>query len=327
MKKLVLVGGRGYTGAALLDLLAGHDGFELVAASSGSRAGTPLGAVAAAWRNRPEQFVSLSPGEVAGLAADVWVLALPNGHSAPWVAAIGAAHPEAVCLDLGGDHRCDAGWAYGLPELNRHALAGARRIANPGCYATAAQLALAPVAGLLGTTPTVFGVSGYSGAGRTPSPRNDPARVRDNLMPYQLSGHVHEREIGHRLSRPVRFHPHVAPFFRGLNVTVSAELAVPASVEGLVHCYRTAFDGEPLVQVTESIPEVGDVAGTHGAAVGGFDVDARDPRRITVVAALDNLNKGAAVQAMQNLNLACGLPEFTGIHVDPAASDAGRVSA
>src|SRR6185369_8500582 len=126
------------------------------------------------------------------------------------------------------DHRFHDGWAYGLPELQRAKIAGAKRIANPGCYATAAGLVVAPIASRLSGLAQCFGVSGYSGAGTTPSPRNDVAALRDNLMPYQLVGHLHEREVSRHVA-PVRFVPHVAPFFRGITVTASLALREPLS--------------------------------------------------------------------------------------------------
>src|SRR5690606_17762708 len=126
-------------------------------------------------------FEALSPEQAAARAVDAVVLALPNGASAPYVEALGE---RPVLVDLSADHRFDDGWRYGLVELFRDRLRGARRISNPGCYATAAQIALSPIAAELTAPPRIFGVSGYSGAGTTPSDRNDPDKLRDNLMPY-----------------------------------------------------------------------------------------------------------------------------------------------
>ncbi len=312
-KKLALIGARGYTGSALLELMAGHPGLELVLATSGSKAGQAIVDEVSGWPDSSQRFEELMPDGVADVAADVWVLALPNGRSAPWVEAIDAAHPDAVMLDLGADWRFDEGWTYGLTEFNREAISGTRRIANPGCYATGALFGLLPIRRSLAAPPVVFGVSGYSGAGRTPGPRNDPDRLRDNLIPYALTGHVHETEISTHLARPVRFHPHVAPFFRGISLTISVVLTAPVSARELFDVYRDRLAEKALIEVCEDIPEIRRVAGTPRLAIGGFSVDQRDPMRATFVVVLDNLLKGAASQALQNINLALGLDELTGL--------------
>ena len=315
-QRVALVGGRGYTGSALLPLVAAHPQLELALASSSSQAGQSLREIDPDWPDPNACLVGLAPDGVADVAARVWVLALPNGASAPWVEAIGAAHPQAVIVDLGADYRFDSSWVYGLSEWNRAALAGARRISNPGCYATGAQFALLPIRDYLTRPPIVFGVSGYSGAGKTPSPRNDPGRLADNLIPYSLTGHLHEREISTHLARPVRFHPHVAPFFRGISLTLSVNLSMEFAVDQLLELFRTAYRDAPLVEISEAIPEIREIAGRPGLKIGGFAVDPRQPCRVTFVAVLDNLLKGAASQAMQNINLALGLDELAGVAND-----------
>ncbi|MFW5926939.1 MAG: N-acetyl-gamma-glutamyl-phosphate reductase [Wenzhouxiangella sp.] len=313
MHRLALIGGRGYTGAELLGLLIGHGDIELVVATSASRAGQPIAETVPEWPDARQVFESLQPEAVGGIDADVWVLALPNGKAAPWVAAIGEAHPDALVLDLGADYRFDAEWVYGLTEFNREALTGARRIANPGCYATGALFGLLPIRRMLVSPPVIFGVSGFSGAGRTPSQRNDPARLEGNLIPYALTGHVHETEISIHLGRPARFHPHVAPFFRGISLTIAVQLTEPFSAEALFEIYRERYADEMLIGVERDIPEIRDVSKTPGLAIGGFSADARDPMRASFVVVLDNLLKGAASQALQNINLALGLDELTGV--------------
>lgn len=315
--RLALIGARGYTGRELLGLLVHHPAIELAVASSGSQAGHRLTEEVPDWPDADQAFVALEPADVAAVDADLWALAVPNGASGPWVEAIEAAHPAATIIDFGADYRFDSDWVYGLTEFNREALRGARRISNPGCYATGAQFGLLPVRDQLCAPPVVFGVSGYSGAGRTPSPRNDPDRLRDNLIPYALSGHVHEREVSAHLGRPVRFHPHVASWFRGISLTVSATLTEPVTVASLFERFDAVYAEEPLVRVSDTIPEVrdldhGDVP-RCGIAIGGFAVDERDGHRATWVVVLDNLLKGAASQALQNLNLALGLDERLGL--------------
>ena len=158
------------------------------------------------------------------------------------------------------------------------------------------------VADRLAAEAHAFGVSGYSGAGATPSPRNDVEALRDNLMPYALVGHGHEREVT-RHAGPVFLMPHVAPFFRGITMTVSLPLSRPLTAVELRAVYERAYEGEPLVRDAASRPH---------ATLGGFAVDPSG-RHAVVVSTLDNLLKGAASQAVQNLNLAFGFPELTGL--------------
>ena len=212
---------------------------------------------------------------------------------------------------MSADHRFDEAWVYGLPELFRSKIAGAKRIANPGCYATAAALVVGPMATLIERPAQAFGVSGYSGAGTAPSPRNDVEALRDNLMPYALTGHLHEREVTRHVG-PVYLMPHVAAFFRGITMTVSLDLREPLSQEALQAVYERAYAGEPMVKITREIPLVRDAASLPGATIGGFAVD-EARRRAVVVSTLDNLLKGAASQAVQNLNLAFGFTELEGI--------------
>lgn len=301
MMRVGLVGARGYVGAELVALLAGHPRLELAFAASRQGVGE---AVAGAPGLTMQE---LTPETVAGWRADAVVLALPNELSRAYVPGVAA---ETVIVDLSADHRFDPAWVYGLPERGRAAIAGARRIANPGCYATGMQLGLGPLLERLNGPPQVFGVSGYSGAGTTPSPRNDPERLRDNLMPYALIGHLHEREVSYQLGRSVHFTPHVASFFRGISLTISVTLDRPETAASLLARFREAYADEPLVAVGAAIPEVAAAAGRHGVAIGGFATEG--PRAVLVVT-LDNLLKGAATQALQNLNLALGLPEGLGV--------------
>ena len=174
------------------------------------------------------------------------------------------------------------------------------------------QLAVAPMRDVLDGPVQCFGVSGYSGAGTTPSDKNDPEKLRDNLMPYALTGHVHEREVTRHLGHAVEFMPHVASFFRGISMTVNLHLAQPLDAAALAACYRDRYRDEPLVRVLDETPWVSRIAGRHHAEIGGFTLSA-DGRRAVVVATLDNLLKGAATQALQNVNLALGMDERLGI--------------
>lgn len=318
--RIGLVGARGHTGAELVRLIAAHPRFELAFVSSRELAGQRVAdhheAVTGELRYQPS-----TPDTVAAADMDAWILAMPNGKAGDYVAALDAAGADPVIIDLSADYRFDAGWYYGLPELTRQVYAGQRRISNPGCYATAMQLALAPMVDVLDGPAQCFGVSGYSGAGTTPSDRNDPALLRDNLMPYALAGHIHEREVSHRLGHAVEFMPHVAPHFRGITITANLHLQRAFTLDEVLARYRTRYAAEPLVRVHDEAPWVSAIAGEHHVDIGGFTLSG-DGRRLVVVATEDNLLKGAATQAMQNLNRAFGLDELAGIPIAAEAAPA-----
>lgn len=314
MISVVVVGARGHTGAQLLPLLWEHPEFELVAVGSSSAVGQPVNEHVDGLEGCDLLFSEIRPVTMKQFRSDACVLALPNGFASGYVKALDKSRPETVVVDLSADHRFDSDWAYGQPERFSDQIQGATRIANPGCYATGAQLALAPVLDLILGIPVVFGVSGYSGAGTTPSRKNDPDVLKDNLLPYTLTGHVHEKEISHHLGRDVRFLPHVASFFSGISLTVSLELITALSEQELLKRFRSFYSGSPLVDVRTDIPEVAEVRGTHKVIVGGFSVSETEPHRVALVCVLDNLLKGAASQAVQNLNISFGLDAMTGLN-------------
>lgn len=311
MKTIGIVGARGHTGAELIRLVASHPSLELAFVSSRELEGQRVDAHNEAYAGEL-RYESLDPQAVAGKRADVVILALPNGNAVRYVEAIDAVAPATLIVDLSADYRFDNTWYYGLPELTRDKWRGERRISNPGCYATAIELTVAPLKDVLAAPPVCFGVSGYSGAGTTPSDKNDPEKLRDNLMPYALTGHVHEKEASFRLGVPVEFIPHVAPHFRGLTVTSNLYLSRALKRDEVLARFRDAYGTEKLVRVMDDPPWVSRIAGRHHAELGGFGLSA-DGRRVVIAATLDNLLKGAATQAMQNINIALALDEFTGI--------------
>jgi len=306
-----IVGARGHTGAELIKLIAAHPRLQLGFVSSRELAGQRVADHHADWHG-DLQFENLDADAVVAKGMDAVILALPNGLSAPFVAALDAAGADTVIVDLSADHRFEGSWYYGLPELTRGGYLGQKRISNPGCYATAMQLAISPLLAELAGPPQCFGVSGYSGAGTSPSDKNNPELLRDNLMPYALTNHMHEREVTAHLRVPVEFMPHVAPHFRGITMTVNLWLNQAVKREDVIARYQAYYAGEPLIEVLDEAPWVSRIAGRHGVQIGGFDV-APGGKRLVVVATLDNLLKGAATQAMQNLNLALGLDELAAI--------------
>jgi N-acetyl-gamma-glutamyl-phosphate reductase/acetylglutamate kinase len=258
---------------------------------------------------------------------DVWVMALPNGLAPKWVEPLVRVGKNAnkgtgaLMIDLGADFRFTDEWTYGLPERKgaREKIRGARKIANPGCYATGAQVSLMPLVHnkLVTDVPSIFGLSGYSGAGTNPSEKNNPLFLRDNIIPYTLVKHMHEREVTRHCEQRVAFMPHVAPFFQGIALTVSTHLNRDfANIKDIAAMYQDFYKGEPLIKVFPGeAPRVRDNMTQHHVAVGGFTWDEKN-RRLAMHATIDNLLKGAATQAVQNINIALDFDnELEGINL------------
>ena len=318
--RVAIIGARGYTGQALIELINGHANLDLCHVSSRELAGKIL----QGYTQKEIVYENLSPDDVGRMAekkkVDCWVMALPNGLCKPYVDAINeSGHSEAVIVDLSADYRFSPEWTYGLPELvQRNKIASATRISNPGCYATAAQLGIAPLVPHLASEPaqpTVFGVSGYSGAGTKPSPKNDVKGLTNNIIAYSLTDHIHEREISAQLGTNVAFVPHVAVWFAGIHHTISIPLAREMASRDIRQLYQDRYDKEKLVKVSGESPQVKQIAGKHGVEIGGFAVHSSGKRAVINVT-IDNLLKGAATQCLQNMNLALGYGEYEGIPLE-----------
>ncbi|WP_251359665.1 N-acetyl-gamma-glutamyl-phosphate reductase [Kangiella sp. TOML190] len=300
--RIALVGARGYVGKELIELLQNHPKMELIAAFSRQLSGKPVLA------DEPLRYQDSTPENVSATEADAYILALPNGFCEQYASLLVATHPQAVIIDLSADKRFDKNWQYSIPELNHHI--ELQLISNPGCYATAMQLAIAPLLSLIDGEVHCFGVSGYSGAGTAPSEKNDIDRLQDNLIPYQLTAHLHEKEVSHALQHTIRFSPHVASFFRGISMTIQTKLKQVQSEEELLKLFSHFYADSSLVKIKDSVPYVVDNAKKHHAVIGGFSVSDKE---IALNVTLDNLLKGAATQALQNLNIAFNLDSTTGI--------------
>ncbi|KAL7909055.1 hypothetical protein GGI35DRAFT_452836 [Trichoderma velutinum] len=313
--RIGLIGARGYTGQALIDLFNNHPLIDLRHVSSRELAGQEL----KGYTKRNITYENLSAEDVAQLdkdgKVDCWVMALPNGVCQPFVQALGQS--SSLIVDLSADYRFDEKWGvYGLPELvQRSTIAQATRISNPGCYATGSQLAIAPILEHA-ETAQIMGISGYSGAGTKPSPKNDVNLLRDNLIPYSLTGHIHESEISHHLGGvPVAFMPHVASWFSGIHLTINIPLNKTMTSRDILQIYQDRYAGEKLVKIVGEPPLVKSIQNKHHVEIGGFVVD-KTGKRVVVCATIDNLNKGAATQCLQNMNLALGYDEYQGIPIE-----------
>ncbi|KAE8212455.1 hypothetical protein CF327_g3904 [Tilletia walkeri] len=352
-KRVALIGARGFTGQALISLLNKHPHLELSHVSSRELAGFPLTEYTKTQVKYTnigvEELRKLENGHGPGAPPDAYIMALPNGVCKPFVEAVqdggkDRAGGHGKIVDLSADYRFQESWTYGLPEIyGRSAVREARLISNPGCYATNTQMLLAPLLPLINASipPTIFGVSGYSGAGTKAGakdeksgsgnqagsssrpktlPKVTPEDLAGGLRPYSLTDHIHEREAGWHLSHllpenekmKVAFIPTVAPWFQGIISTASVSLKRKVTAKEIRALYEEFYQGEPLVELRNAVPEIKDIALKNGVKIGGFQVHS-DGDRVVLVGVLDNLLKGAATQCLQNLNIALGYEETAGI--------------
>ena len=333
MAQIGIVGASGYAGAELLRLCAGHPDLEVVWATGDSQAGT---AVASLYPNLAASlpgmtFASYDPSLADDL--DAVFLALPHGASQGLVPDL--RKRAGAVIDLAADFRLrDAGlyptwygeehaapellaaFAYGLPELFRDDLVGASAVAVPGCYPTAAALALAPFvrAGLVHPFGMIVdAASGVSGAGRPPKETTTFGTVDSSFTAYGLLDHRHTPEMEQAIGGSLLFTPHLAPMSRGILATCYARPTGDLSTADALAVLREAYDGERFVVVIEGSPATKSTTGSNCV-----HLTARvDPRTgwLVVLAALDNLVKGAAGQAVQCANLSLGLDEGAGLPV------------
>jgi N-acetyl-gamma-glutamyl-phosphate reductase len=327
--KVIVAGASGYAGALAAQLVADHPRLELFAATSRTDAGTRLDRLHPRYRV-PVELTELDLDALEEV--DAALVAYPAGAATPVVAGMRGLGIQVV--DLSADFRLrdipvyqkwygDHGdpdllvsAVYGLTELDRDRIRDADLVANPGCYPTAALLALAPLAerGLVEAV-VIDAKSGVSGAGRGGGERASFVSLTENLSPYGVEGHRHQPEIEQELRRlgasaPVTFVPHLLPLDQGLLASCYVDLAEPLASEALADLYAERYAHEPFVEVVEAAPGVRDVRDTnlcriHVAQIG--------ERKAAVFAAIDNLWKGASGQAMQNLNLMLGFDETEGL--------------
>jgi N-acetyl-gamma-glutamyl-phosphate reductase len=312
MATAAIIGTAGYVGQETLDRLLAHPDLKVVALGSDSLAGEAAGSLDVRLNGSLPSFATNA--EAAASGADVLFLCLDHAEAA------GFDPPkDAVVVDLSGAHRlvdadlarawygvAPGAWSYGLPELFPPS---GNLIANPGCYATAALLALGPLADAIDGA-IVDAKSGVSGAGRALKASSHAGSVLENFSPYAVGAHRHGPEIAQQLGHAVCFVPHLLPVRRGLLATCYVQTG--ADVRALL---EDAYAGSAVVRILPegTAPELSRVQGTDAAELGVF-TDAATGTTI-VICALDNLGKGAAGQAVQNANLALGLEPTAGLRL------------
>ncbi len=323
-----VLGASGYSGRELCALILGHPNLRLAFATANGQRGTTLRVKAG---GQVHAIPMVGPEEVDLGSADLVFAALPHGASAEWVAKVIAAGVRVV--DLSSDLRPGHGGAapapagvphdapYGLPELFRASLHGARVVANPGCYATSVLVALAPLAkaGLIapGATVNISAASGVSGAGASPKPELLFAEVTENFRPYGVANsHRHLFEMRASLAAlgadcDLLFTPHLLPVERGILSTITVPLS--RSIEDALAPFRDMYADEPFVEFTDDLPALADVQHRNVVRIGArIPTGVRTPT-LLVFSAIDNLVKGAAGQAIQNANLMLALKETLGL--------------
>lgn len=340
--KAAVIGGSGYGGGELIRRLLLHPEVELARVASVDFIGEPLSAAHPHLEGITDlKFEGISPAEAAA-GMDVVLLGLPHKVSATKMPELMATGARVV--DLSGDfrlrdaatykryyhadHPCadkltDGTFVYGLPELNREAIAKAKYVASPGCFATTIELALMPLArkGLLSGAVEVVGITGSSGSGVVPSAgTHHPVRAV-NLRTYKPLDHQHIPEITQTLADAgakdvtIRFVPVSAPLSRGIFATCFAHVPDSVSADEIRALYKDAYAKEPFVRMPEKrLPEVAAVSGTNFAEVGiqvGTDGAEKGKRVVACFSVTDNLIKGGAGQAIQSMNIMLGVPEKT----------------
>jgi N-acetyl-gamma-glutamyl-phosphate reductase len=316
MSSVAILGASGYAGQETLDRILRHPELEVVALGSDSLAGESAAALDVRLNGSLPRFVSNEAAAASG--AELLLLCLGHDRAAAFVPPA-----DTVVVDLSGAHRLqdvdlyaqwygwehpstNAGWSYAVPELFPPST---RWVANPGCYATAAILALAPVKDAVDAASVVVDAkSGMTGAGRELKPSSHAGFVLENLSPYKVGSHQHAPEIAQALGFPVTFVPHLLPVRRGLLAT--CYVTPTAELRPLL---EDAYAGSHVVRVLPEgvVPELARVQHTDGAEIALFE-DAATGRAV-VICAIDNLGKGAAGQAIQNANLALGFDETAGL--------------
>jgi N-acetyl-gamma-glutamyl-phosphate reductase len=312
MAAAAIIGTAGYVGQETLDRVLAHPDLELIALGSDTLAGSEAGRLDPRLDGSLPPFVSNAEAATSG--ANVLFLCLSHAEAAAF-----EPPPDAVVVDLSGAHRltdpalaqawydvAPGAWSYGLPELYPPQ---GRLIANPGCYATAALLALGPLAAVT-ESAVIDAKSGVSGAGKSLRASSHAGAVLENLSPYAVGAHRHAPEIAQQLGFAVCFVPHLLPVRRGLLATCYAQTTGP--VRKLL---EEAYESFPAVRVLDEgvAPDLSRVQGGDTAELGVFTDSATGTT--IVICALDNLGKGAAGQAVQNANLALGLEPTAGLRL------------
>ncbi len=320
MTSVYIIGGSGYTGGELLRILADHPKVDEISVSSRQHQGKRVGELHKELHTDLE-FEDYSQKKAN--KADFVFVCTPHTKAMAYVQEL-----DTKIIDLSADFRLKNARTYeqtyrvkhgapelipqavyGLPEIHREGIKQARIVANPGCFATGAILALWPLVRNYEIDRIIVdSKTGVSGAGREPKETTHFSWVNENLIPYKVGDHRHIPEMEQELGTEIHFTPHLSPFTRGIGTTVHA--FVKGDLEKVKDIYRKTYKSEPFTAVVDDIPTVLEVRGSNFCHVGGFT---ESKGRLVLFSAIDNLVKGASGQAIQNMNLMAGFKETAGL--------------
>ena len=333
--KTAIIGASGYTGAELLRLLANHPNFDVRVVTANSQAGKSVTELYPHLHGFAHlTFKKLSDVESELALCDLVFCGLPHGEAATKLPSLS----NKVIIDLGSDFRLKdsfqyplwygrehptphelSNWTYGLPELFKSDICSSTRIANPGCYATACILAVAPLlrAKLMEPFIVINAISGTTGAGREPSAATHFSHVTEDVRAYKPGSHQHTPEIEAALTifsglpAKISLTPHLAPMARGIFATCNAKLISHVTEDDILICLKTTYQNCPFVTVQSNLPGTKEVRGSNRIVIAP-KID-QHTQHIIITSVIDNLTKGASGQAIQNANIIFGLDETTGL--------------
>ncbi len=311
LAKVGIIGASGFTGKTLAGILLGHKSVELQVLNSESNEGKLVSEIYPEFTGSGLKFTNYSLDEIGKKNLNLVFLAMPDGNAKN--IAIELIEKGIKVIDLSKDFRFSEKAVYGLPEFFSEEIKKAKLVANPGCYATACLLASKPLDETGGIKHFIFDCkSGVSGAGKKPSNVNNFNSLSENILAYKLTNHKHLPEIGQFLKGNVSFTPHVIPAIQGIMCTLHVIFEKKVDAKEVKKLYEKFYSEKEFVKILgSSLPELHGVQKSNYCHIGGFEVD--ESNQMVIVSTIDNLFKGAAGQAIQNMNLMLGFNENEGL--------------
>jgi len=265
---IAMIGGRGFVGQEIISILNDHPIFMLSKVFSK----TAGGEVVEGYKKASNlKYCLLDKSNLQLENVDIVIMALANDESESYINIIKKNYPNIIFIDLSSDHRLDKRWDYRVPELTTKK--ATKFISNPGCYASAIQFSLAPIKNLISGRVSSIGISGYSGAGASPNDKNNPVNLKNNIIPYSLTNHLHEQEVSKHCYEEISFSPHVGNFFRGILITSHIQLKTSQTNQEILETFVDFYKNSKLIEVLDDIPMINKVANTHKALIGGISID------------------------------------------------------
>jgi N-acetyl-gamma-glutamyl-phosphate reductase len=315
-KKVAIIGASGFSGITLYEILKKHKKVDIIALNSESHAGKKVGEIHPKHCFEKDKFTSFTSEEIAAKKPNLVFLCLPEKVSLEWIKKLRQISKKIKIIDLSYALRFDKNAVYGLPEMYSDKIIPAEIVANPGCYSTAGILTLLPFLNSKYEKKILHTVldckSGVSGAGYKNIDSNNFNNLSENILPYNIASHKHQPEIQQFFPWPVSFTPHIIAAKRGIEVTAHIIFKEKVDPEEIKEIYSGFYQKNIFVKIVDSIPDLKMVSETNYCVMGGFEVDSNN--RLVIVTVIDNLMKGAAGQAVQNMNLMFGFDTGEGLN-------------